>query len=77
MTTFPEPPDGSMVVLIDRLGERALIWRDDAESAGWGGMPDEHWFDDGRSDPMGWAEHTRHAARIHAVSAEPVAGGAA
>ena len=73
--SFPEPDDGTMLVLIPRTGDGPeVIWRDDIGAQAWweGDTHDQHWWDDPDSDPMGWAEITKYATDIHLVNPEPI-----
>lgn len=65
-----EPADGTHLVVWTEHAlhtEPRVIWRDDEEAKSWGGQPDERWFHDSHSDPMGLDVYLRDATMVHAV----------
>lgn len=67
---MPEPPDGTMLVLIETLGYRRIIWRNDSDSHS--RYEDERWFDHHDSDPMNWVNVMMYAEKVYAVSTQPI-----
>jgi hypothetical protein len=63
-----EPPNKTMLVVRDRDGDPFLIYRDDAEAAGWDrAAPGEHWFSDSGADPMTLPAWLGDATHVFAV----------
>lgn len=75
-TTIPEPADGRRVVVDtgSLLNPLRLYWRNDAEAGRWDSLPDERWFDDENSDPLGWDEVCRNAKAVFLVDERMLSG---
>lgn len=67
---LPEPPDGTRLLIIERLPR--AIWRDDAEaSTDTSNKTGEHWFED-EGTAMSWEAILGYATAIYAVATEPL-----
>lgn len=74
---LPEPPDGTMVVLMEGERDRRLIWRDDKEACEWWAEANtQRWYDETSGidgDPMTWETQLFGATAVYVVPSEPTA----
>jgi len=67
---LPEPPDGTRLLLVDKIGLMYAAWRDDRQAAREGHLG-EPWFTDG--DCLEWAEAVKYARAVYPVGDQPLA----
>lgn len=75
ITTMPEPPDDTVLVVKDSRDNWAVVRRSDQAAQGRSPHKDERWFYNTDNDwPLSWKAVVECSKTVHAVDPEPVAG---
>lgn len=63
-----EPPDGTLLILLDVHGAYQVVLRSDAEGRQTSKFADERWFDgsDMETDPLAWRVALQDAMKVYA-----------